>query len=173
MPSVLRIPSLAAASLAGALCALVVGVAVSGAKIVPQKSIAGAKMEMTQKRVLSKLGEPDRTRIKNNPFSGSDYIELKYGRTWVSFSGVVDSSEVWGISTKDPDERTASGVGVGSTKAEVKAGVKGVNCAKEFGINHCYVGEFRPFEVVTDFTLKKKKNKPWRVNRVGIGLVLD
>jgi hypothetical protein len=163
----------ATAALVAVLCLLVVGVAVSGAKIVPQKGIAGAKLGMTQKRVLKKLGEPDRDRIRNNPFSGEDYIELKYGRTWVSFSGTVDSSEVWGVSTKDRGERTASGVGVGSTKKQVKAGVKGVTCANEFGIRHCYVGEFLPFETVTDFRLKKPKHKPARVKSVGVGIVLD
>ncbi len=158
---------------AAALCLLVAGAAVAGAKIVPQKSIAGAKLGMTQMRVLDKLGEPDRSRIRTNPFSGADFIELKYGRTWVSFSGTADSSEVWGISTKDPKERTATGVGVGSTKREVKDGVKGVKCKNEFGVNHCYLGSFKPFTVVTDFRLKKKKGKPAKVKQVGVGLVLD
>ena len=158
---------------AALLCLLVLGAAESGAKIVPQKGIAGAKLGMTKERVLNKLGEPDRSRIRNNPFSGQDFIELKYGKTWVSFDGTLDSSKVWGVSTKDRRERTASGVGVGSTQRQVKAGVESVTCAKEFGIRHCYVGEFLPFETVTDFRLKKKKHKPARVKSVSVGIVLD
>lgn len=165
--------NLAAALAAFALYALVFGVAVSGAKIVPQKGIAGAKMGMTQAKVRGKLGKPDRSRIRNNPFSGLDFLEDKYGKTWVSYDGTADSSEVWNLSTKDRKERTASGVGVGSTKREVKEGIKGVKCKKEFGINHCYVGEWLPFHVITNFELKKKRHKPAKVKRVGIGLVLD
>lgn len=161
-----------AASVALSVCLLFA--ASAGAKIVPQKGIAGAKLGMTQARVLDKLGKPDRKRIRTNPFSGADFIEFKYGRTWVSFDGTVESSTVWGVSTKDRAERTARGVGVGSTKRKVEARVPGVKCKKEFGINHCYVGEFLPFETVTDFRLKrKKKHGPLRVTRVGIGIVLD
>lgn len=160
--------AIAAAAVAG-----VVGAASANAKIVPQEGIAGANVGMTQEKVLDKLGEPDRTRILTSPIGGFDFVELKYGRTKISFDGIEASSEVLGVSTKDPDERTSKGVGVGSTKQEVKAGVEGVVCAEEFGVNHCYLGKFRIGEIVTDFSLKERKSGALIVNRVGVGRVLD
>lgn len=142
-------------------------------KIIPQVGIAGAKLGMTQNRVRAKLGAPDRERIRTSPIGGFDYVELKYGRTKISFDGVEASSQVLGIITKDPNERTDSGVGVGSTRSEVEAGVPDVTCAREFGINHCYVGEFVPGQIVTDFTLKSRKHEQPQVVRVGVGRVLD
>ncbi len=55
----------------------------------------------------------------------------------------------------------------------MKEGVKNVTCAKEFGVNHCYVGDFEPFTVVTDFRLKKKQGEPAHVKSVTVGIVLD
>ena len=148
-------------------------VAVADARIVPQKGIAGAKIGMTQKQVRSKLGKPDRKRVLTSPIGGFDYVQLKYGRTKVSFDGTVQKSKVISVVTTDKSERTKSGVGVGSTKKQVKQGVKNVTCKKEFGVNHCYLGNFDPGTIVTDFRLKKKPGKPARVKQVGVGIVLD
>lgn len=147
--------------------------AVAGAGISPQEGIAGAKLGMTQERVRDKLGKPDRERIRTSPVGGFEYIALKYDRTWVSFDGTLAGSEVLSVSTKDPHERTSTGVGVGSTKGEVKEGVPGIRCANEFGVRHCWLGEFAIGEIVTDFQLEKKAGKPARVSRVGVGIVLD
>ena len=70
--------------------------------------------------------------------------------------------------TTSPLEQTASGVGVGSTKAQVKAGVPNVTCKNESGFKHCFVGEFLPGRTVTDFRLRNG-----RVSAVSIGFVID
>jgi hypothetical protein len=77
---------------------------------------------------------------------------------------------VVGIRTVDRRERTASGVGVGSTEAQVKAGVAGVICRNEFGLSHCAKGQFRAGQRVTDFALDGPGGK---VVAVTVGFVID
>jgi hypothetical protein len=166
-----RLTNIAIAAACAVALSLMAAATTSG-KIVVQKGIAGARIGMTKAKVVDKLGKPDRRRITENPFSGEDFLELKYGKTWVSFGGTTSDSTVFNVSTKDPDERTSRGVGVGSSKRKVREEVPGVTCRKEFGINHCWVGDFEPFETVTDFRLRRIDGV-LRVTRVGVGIVLD
>jgi hypothetical protein len=145
----------------------------ASAKIVVGEGIAGAELGMTQQQVLDELGDPDESKVLTSPIGGFDYLQLKYGKTRINFNGVLASSTVLYVTTKDRDERTAEGIGIGSKKGEVKDAVDGVQCANEFGIRHCHVGEFLPGEIVTDFLLKKKQHKPARVKRVSVGYVID
>ena len=73
-----------------------------------------------------------------------------------------------GVSTTRTSERTASGIGVGSTEAQVKAKIKGVKCATDGGFRHCYLGKFRAGRRVTDFAIKRGK-----VSRADVGVVID
>lgn len=166
-PSSIRLVGL----LSGAVFLLAL-VATAEARIVPQKGIGGAKIGMSQKQVRSKLGKPDRKQVLTSPIGGFDFVQLRYGRTKVSFDGVRKRSKVMAVFTKDRSERTDSGVGIGSTKKQVKKGVAKVKCKKEFGVAHCWVGAFRPGRTVTDFRLHRKHGK-LRVASVGVGLVLD
>lgn len=70
-------------------------------------------------------------------------------------------------------KQAKSGLGVGSTRREVKRRLRGEPCAVEFGVNRCYVGEFVPGRIVTDFLLEKKHGEPARVRRVAVARVLD
>lgn len=74
------------------------------------------------------------------------------------------------MSTTRRSERTATGVGVGSTETRLKAGLKGLTCKTENGFRHCYLGKFLAGRHVTDFLVKHGK-----VSRVGVGVgvVLD
>ena len=72
------------------------------------------------------------------------------------------------METRSANERTSVGIGVGSTRAQVKARVPAVRCLKEFGYDHCYVGAWKPGRVITDFALAGGK-----VTRVTIGYVID
>lgn len=147
-------------------------VATAEARIVPQVGIGGAKIGKTQKQVRSKLGKPDRKQVLTSPIGGFDFVQLKYGRTKVSFDGTSRRSKVMAVFTKEKSERTKSGVGIGSTKKQVKQGVDGARCKKEFGVAHCWVGSFKPGRKVTDFRLQRKHGK-LRVATVGVGIVLD
>jgi hypothetical protein len=147
---------------ATALIALALPAAAS-ARIVPQRGIAGANLDMTQAQVRAKLGKPDKVRHPSSPIFGQ-YTTWFYGRTSVDMFRNQDG-KVFNLSTTSKSEKTTSGVGIGSTAAAVKKGVKGAHCDAK----HCWVGRFEGGRKVTDFAL----GTTGRVTRVTIGYVLD
>ena len=68
------------------------------------------------------------------------------------------------ISTTRRSERTARGIGVGSTRRQVKLKVRGVRCGQRV----CTVGKLLPGRIVTSFFLRR--GIVWRVS---IARVLD
>jgi hypothetical protein len=135
----------------------------AAARIVPQRGIAGANLDMTQPQVRAKLGKPDKVRHPTSPIFGQ-YTTWFYGGTSVDMFRNQDG-KVFNVSTTSKTERTAAGVGIGSTAASVKKNVKRSQCDKQ----HCWVGRFEGGNKVTDFRLSAKG----RVTRVTIGYVLD
>jgi hypothetical protein len=75
---------------------------------------------------------------------------------------------VTSVTTTRTTERTAAGIGIGSTEAQVKAKIKGVKCATDSGFRHCYLGKLSAGHRVTDFAIKRGK-----VSRVDVGVVID
>ena len=136
--------------------------AAAGARIVPQRGIAGATLDMNSAQLETRKGKPDRVQPRTSQIFGK-YETWFYGRTSIDIYN--DSGKVFNISTTSKTEKTSTGVGVGSTVAQVKKGVKGVRCDKQ----HCYVGRFNPGRKVTDFIL----SKTGRVSRVTVGYVID
>jgi hypothetical protein len=147
---------------ATALIALALPASAS-ARIVPQRGIAGANLDMTQAQIRAKLGEPDRVSHPKSPIFGT-YTTWYYGGTSVDMFRTQDR-KVFNLSTTAKAEKTSTGVGVGSTAAAVKSGVKGSRCDQK----HCWVGRFEGGRKVTDFQLSTKG----RVTRVTVGYVLD
>jgi hypothetical protein len=144
------------------LAALVLSASGSAA-IVPQHSIAGIKLNMSKKAVKAKLGAPLRVRSGSGEFG--PWQELVYRRVRVSFLG---GSKVMSVETQSKLERTATGIGVGSTLAQVRAGLQGERCKREFGIHHCWLGRWEPGRVITEFRFKKS-----RVTKVAVARVVD
>jgi hypothetical protein len=150
-----------------AVCALLAAAGASGAagdgRVVPQQGIAGLRLGMTKAQVRATVGLPrkvERGTTELGPYRTSHY------RTYtVTFFG---GTRVTQLETRSPRERTAGGIGVGSTRAAVKAGVRGVRCVVEFEYDHCYVGTWKPGRTITDFALRSG-----RVWRVTIGYVID
>lgn len=132
-------------------------------RIVPQGGIAGLRPGMTQLQVKAKVGLPRRVERGSNEIGS--FTTYRYRTYSVTFFG---GRQVTQMETRSPEERTAGGIGVGSTRAQVKAHVPAVRCLKEFGYDHCYVGTWKPGRVITDFALAAGK-----VTRVTIGYVID
>jgi hypothetical protein len=143
--------------------------ATASARIVPQKAIHGAHLGKTKAEIRNKLGAPDKRRVLVSSITGTKFVQFRYGKTKVAFDGTKKSSKVNTVQTKDPKQRTDTGVGVGSTKAKVKAGVPGVKCRNESGFRHCFLGKFVPGHKVTDFALSDMLH----VTRVTVGFVID
>jgi hypothetical protein len=148
-----------------ALVAVVAALAATSASaaIVPQQGIAGVKIGMTQAKVRSVLGKPSSVQRGKNDFG--KYTQLRYPGLQVNFQG---NATVTDVSTTRTSERTAAGIGVGSSELQVKGKVKGVKCATDNGFRHCYVGKLGAGQRVTDFSMKHGK-----VSRVDVSLVID
>jgi hypothetical protein len=145
------------------IAAIVLPARASGAIIV-QKGIGGVTLGMSTTKVRAGLGAPTRTRTGKNEFGR--YTVFVYPRVRVTFQGGAAATAV---QTTSKQERTASGVGVGSTTVAVKTKIAAVKCElSAAGSGHCYVGKFNPGRRVTDFFISKG-----RVTRVVVGFVID
>jgi hypothetical protein len=140
----------------------------SQATIVPQEGMLGAKLRQTVSQVRDKLGPPDGIVFVNNEIIGRQRV-YRYGKTTINFDGDGRDARVITFSTTSRRERTANDVGVGSRRATVDRKVARSTCKVEFGVDHCYVGSFRPGRRVTDFLIGSRG----RVTRVVVGIVID
>src|SRR3954449_12342406 len=91
---------------ATALIALALPASAS-ARIVPQRGIGGANLDMTQAQVRAKLGRPDKVRHPTSPIFG-EYTTWFYGLTSVDMFRNQDG-KVFNVSTTSKAEKTASG----------------------------------------------------------------
>ena len=128
-----------------------------------QHSIAGAKLGMTEAQVEKKLGQPRRILTGTNEFGA--WRSLVYRRVTVTLQS---GKKVTTLTTKSSEESTKSGVGVGSTRTQLRSDIRGETCEKAYGLDHCWIGTWKAGRVVTDFRLSNGK-----VSRVTIGFVLD
>src|SRR5438552_7725785 len=102
----------------------------------PQKGMAGVRLDMTQAQMRAVLGEPKSVKQGFNDFGS--YTQFVYPHSiTVTFQG---NQHVTGISTKGRTERTAKGVGVGSTENEVGSKVGHARCDTIAGVRTCHVG---------------------------------
>jgi hypothetical protein len=104
-----------------------------------QKGMSGLWLGMTKAQVQAKLGRPIGT-------GGGRYY---YARVWVGFR----LGRVVEITTTRSSERTASGVGVDSTEAQVRRSYPSVTCGPADGFRRCRLGSGNPGTRATDFLL--------------------
>jgi hypothetical protein len=155
---------------ARALCAagcgaiLLVLPASAGAMIQVDKGIAGARIGNTRAEVRAALGTPGTVKHGTNDFGA--FTEFRYaGGLRVDFQG---NTKVTSVTTTGRGDRTARGVGVGSSERSVRRKVAGVKCETTAGTRSCHTHDFLPGKRVTDFTIRHK-----RVTRVTVGIVID
>ena len=88
------------------------------------------------------------------------------GKLIVFFQG---RERVTSVQTAGLGDRTAGGIGVGSSEADLKAGVKGLECESLGGTtSSCRTGPLQAGRRVTDFRVAKGK-----VESVIVGIVID
>jgi hypothetical protein len=128
------------------------------------KGIAGARLGSTIAEVHAALGRPARVANGSNDF-GRFRQETYKGGIVVFYQG---ARTVTSVVTTGLGDRTAKGVGVGSTEAAVRANVAGVRCETTLGSRSCHTGRFTAGRRVTDFFIRRG-----RVARVTVGFVID
>jgi hypothetical protein len=154
-------------SLSAALSVFVLALAFpagAGALIQLDRGIAGARLNNTSAEVRAALGKPGRVVKDTNDFGPFTVFRYR-GAISVTFQG---RRRVTAVTIKGPGDRTARGVGVGSTEQAVDRRVPGTKCETFFGTRSCHTGDFSPGTRVTDFRIKAG-----RVTRVTVGFVID
>lgn len=136
--------------------------------LVPQGSIRGVKVGMTVAQVRERLGTPASDRPTRHPILGLTRT-LRYGQLTVSFDGRASTSPATAVMTESRADRTAAGLGVGSSERQLRSGIKGLRCETSLGYRTCTLGVLRPGRLVTDFSL----TSAGRVKRVTLGRVID
>jgi hypothetical protein len=134
--------------------------------IVPQHSIDGVHLLMSAAGVRHVLGAPKATRTLKDEIQGTIRL-MDYGPTKVYLSATADGT-VFGITTTDRRQKTASGAGVGSSEAAVRRGVKGIRCTGPRTVRSCIVGRELAGKRVTRFLLRAD-----RVRQITLGFVID
>jgi hypothetical protein len=128
------------------------------------RGIAGARLNATRDDVRAALGKPAKVAGGTNEFGR--WVRYTYdGGLRVFFQG---RTRVTSVQTTGLGDRTTTGVGVGSTEAEVKAGVKGVTCETFETLRSCHTSDLLPGKRVTDFHFTDGK-----VARITVGIVID
>jgi hypothetical protein len=147
-----------------ALLAALVLPAVASAQIQVDKGIAGARLSNTTAQVHAALGTPTSVRRGRNDFGR--FVQEGYaGGIIVFYQG---GSRVTSVVTSGLGDRTAKGVGVGSTEQAVRANISGIRCETVSGTRSCHTNSFTPGRRDTDFFLTSGK-----VTRVTVGFVID
>ena len=143
-----------------------VWVGAASALIVPQQSIARIELDMLRSEVRALKGDPRDIERGTNKFG--PYTIFEYGRLKVAFQGNAGATSVW---TRRPGQRTAEGIGVDSTEAELRDAYPNARCRTEGGFfRHCWTGRFQPGRRVTDYRIGMTSRL---VKNVRVAYVID
>lgn len=127
--------------------------------------IDGAKIGQTKTQIKAVLGNPSQTVNGMNDFGAFTEYRYTNEKLRVVFQGNAGATL---LETKGLGDRTASGVGVGSTETFLKAKLAGEVCSTSGGVRSCHIGTLTAGHRVTDFFIVSGK-----VSRVSMGIVID
>ena len=139
--------------IAAALTVFAFAAAPASAEIVINKSIAGVEPGMSQEEVLDLIGDPNTT-ITNAAFD-TTYTYRKLGIK-VIFAPNGDTNDVTHVIVYKKGETTATGVGVGSTYKQMRAGVPGLHCVRAPNRVHRWCSK-QTGRIFTNFTVTSTK----------------
>lgn len=128
------------------------------------RGIAGARLGASPAQVRAALGKPTKVNSGRNEFGPWQRYTFA-GGIGVFFQG---RKEVTSVQTTGLGDRTAKGVGVGSTQDEVVSSVPRVKCETVETSLTCHTRDLLPGQRVTDFRIEDGK-----VVRVTVGIVID
>jgi hypothetical protein len=135
-----------------ALSAVLMIPAVASATIFPQKGIDAVRLQQTEKQVRAVAGKP------NAIFRSTNQLGEATQWMYPGFSVLFQSgSRVTSVLTFSRRQRTKSGIGVGSTEAEVVAAYPKVDCQDVGRFRECLLGVPKPGGRLTNFSIKKGK----------------
>lgn len=170
-----HLPRLRRPAAVATVCAGLLGAAAApaSAEIIPQQSIAGVSVGMSERQVVEILGEPGNVATRYGGSGGDDFFTTyRYGKRGVKVRFIrrrggnkVNTIEVY----KGRQEVTATGIGITSHRDEVKAQVAGSRCKrydKWYAI--CTIGRGRIGDIQTTFWLNRRD----RVKLVTLGRIL-
>ena len=136
----------------------------ASAMIQIDRGIAGARLGASPAQVRAALGKPTKTSSGRNDFG--PWLRYTFaGGIGVFFQG---RKEVTSVQTTGLGDRTAKGVGIGSTQDDVVKNVPRVKCETVETSLTCHTRDLLPGQRVTDFRIEDGK-----VVRVTVGIVID
>jgi hypothetical protein len=115
------------------------------ARIVVDRGVGGVRIGMTARQVRAALGRADDVER-----SGATSARIYRSRKLVV---TLSAGRVQIVSTRSRRERTARGVGPGSTLRALRAGLRGERCGTKAGVDYCKVGSGRSGRRSTVFLL--------------------
>lgn len=159
-------PAIAAGATA---LALLLVPSVASARIVPGSSIAGVKLGASVEDVRGVLGTPRRISHPSNEITGTTTVYAYRGLTVTFGPGSAAEATVIAVSSGRRAERTARGIGVGSSRGALRRAYPKVRCEAVGRRAVCTLGALKPGARVTTFRIAASN----RVGRVEVGLVID
>ncbi len=150
--------------------------AAARAEVVPGKGMLGIEVGMTRAQVVAAAGEPTSSGERPDPITLT-HVQLYYARPAVRVimrPGRDRNLVVSSVSTRRGRERTAKGIGVGSTEGALRRSLAGERCRTDrYGgraSRQCWIGPYDPGTLTTVFAIAPRTRI---VITVLIGIVID
>ncbi len=116
------------------------------ARIVINERIGAARLSLSDKQVIDRFGKPDNVTHGGSQFGPSKTFHYFARKLRVSFYDIEEPRVAWKLRTASSGERTASGLGVGSSVRSVRRKLSGERCHVRAGNGSCQVIHRKRFD---------------------------